>query len=322
MQLCVDSLADATKKESYRKHLKDISVRFGDISDELYVFYHANTDGRCFMTARCVEPYKDRFVDGFDFTCFRGLLSDGKALTDDLIRFYLRGLSEEEYKECLSSVTTLFSYIKASEYTGEEKSKLYEFFVDPEPYIQALRDELTEKETRLSAYYKENYQIILDAHNDTTFDALCERVKEIRDLSFLRDSDQVLYTSFCLLNKYCMYMLFATYGVTYVLGYDYASVINAVIRRRRSNCSFDEKCSALGEKSRFRILQLLTEQNELTRKEIERAFDLSSTSAYHHLTMLTKVGAIKVRNIRKTIYYSLNKEFFDAMIEQLIEFAK
>ena len=249
-QLCVDSLPDAAKRESYKKHLNDILSRFGAISDELYVFYHANANGNCFMMADYIEPYKDRFTSDFDFKYFEGLLSDTDVLVGDLIRFYLHELSEEEYEECRSSVTTLFSRIKASDHTDEEKSKLYEFFIDPEPYIMALRHELTEKEIHLSAYYKENYQLIIDAHNDTTFDSLSDRVKDITDLSFLSTGDQVLFTSFCLLNKYCMYMFFVPDGVVYMLGYDYGSVISAVAKHR-CGCPLDDMCAALGDKSRI-----------------------------------------------------------------------
>ena len=315
-QLCVDSLPDAAKRESYKKHLNDILSRFGDIPDELYVFYHANTNGRCFMTTAYISACKDRFATDFDFKYFKSLFSDVDSLTRKLISFYLHDLSDEELEECHSSATTFFSYIKASGYSDEEKSKLYEFFIDPEPYIQTLMSELTEKEIRLSAYYKDNYQLIIDVHNDTTFDSLCENVKDVKDLSFLRSEDQLLYVSFCLLNKHCMYMFFIPDGAMYMLGYDYGSIISALKKHRLSH-PLDEMCVALGDRSRMQILRMLAEHKELSRKDFERTLDLSGTTAYHHLTLLTGVGAVKVRNKGKTIYYSLNKEFCNTLTEQL-----
>lgn len=319
-QLCIDSLADSAKREPYKKYLKEMVNRFGDISEELYVFYHANKNGRCFMTTNYMDPYKELFATDFDFRFLMSLLSDGESVRRDLIRFYLHGLSDEEFEECLTSTATLFSYIKKSEYTDEVKSKLYEFFISPEPYVSALKSELTEKEIRLSAYYKDNYQTILDVHNNTTFEALCEKVKDIENSRFLKNYDQCLYTSFCLINKYQMQLFFVSDGAVYILGFDYESIIEAIVLSKNT-CPIEDMCSALGEGSRVRIIEMLLREKELTCKEIERAFSFSGSTTYHHITLLTKVGALKFRNVGKLIYYSINRDFFDQMREQLILFS-
>ena len=122
-QLCVDSLADETKKEAYKKYLKETLQHFSDISDELYVFYHAIKNGRCFITTYYINPYKDHFSTDFNFKYFKNLLSDTDGMIRNLIQFYLYDLSQESLEECFSSTEKLFAYIKASEYSGEEKSK-------------------------------------------------------------------------------------------------------------------------------------------------------------------------------------------------------
>ncbi len=319
-QLCVDSLADEAKKEAYKKYLKETLKYFGDISDDLYVFYHAIKNGRCFITTFYMNPYKDRFSTDFDFKYFKNLLSDTDGMIRNLIQFYLYDLSQESLEECFSSIEKLFAYIKASKYSGEEKSKLYEFFINPSPYFQTLQYELIEKEILLSAYYKENYETILEAHNNTTFEILCENVKDIRDLSFLREEEQSLYTSFCLLNKYYMNLFFLTDGAIYLLGVDYASIISALVKTQKKQ-PLEELCGALGETSRMQILNLLLERKEVTCKDLEKFFNFSGSTAYHHISLLTKAGAVKVRNEGKTIYYSLNRRYFDTMISQLKSFS-
>ena len=314
-QLCVDSLADETKKEAYKKYLKETLQHFGDISDDLYVFYHAIKNGRCFITTYYINPYKDHFSTDFNFKYFKNLLSDTDGMLRNLIRFYLYDLSEEALQECLSSTEKLFSYIKASEYTSEEKSKLYEFFINPTPYFQMLQYELIEKEFLLSAYYKENYEIILEAHNETTFEVLCENIKDIHNLSFLRDADSV-YTSFCLLNKYFIKLFFVSEGVVYLLGCDYVSIISALVKTEKKQ-PLEVICSALSETSRVQILNLLLERKEVTCKDLEKHFNFSGSTAYHHISLLTKAGAVKVRNEGKTIYYSIDRKYFNMLIEQL-----
>ena len=242
-QLCVDRLEDETKKVAYEKYLKETLQRFGDISDDLYIFYHAIKNGQCFITSYYLNPYKEHFSTDFNFKFFRNLLSNMEGLVRNVISFYLCDLSDAEWDECVLSAEKLFSHIKASKYSGEEKSKLYEFFINPTPYIQALQYELIEKERILSDYYKDKYEIILEAHNSTTVETLIETIKDIRDLSFLKDEEQILYTSFCLLNKYLMKVSFISEGAIYLLGYDYLSIINKIVENQNQG-TLDVRCNA------------------------------------------------------------------------------
>ncbi len=320
MQLCIDSLDDDGNRESYAAYLKEMLSDFGDISDDLYIFYHAIGNGRCFITTYYLDPYKEIFTKNFDFKYFKSLLCDTGELVQNMIRFYFQGLSEEELNECFTSSSKLFSCIKESGYSGDEKSKLYEFFIDPAPYLQVLQGELVEKEILLSAYYKENYEKILEAHNNLTFETLCDRVKELDDLSFLKGTGQILYTSFCLLYKYFMKLSFVGDGAVYLLGYDYICAIETLIELKTAY-PLEVMCSALGETSRIQIMRFLLERGEIICKDLEKAFDFSGSTAYHHLSILLKSGALKVRNEGKTIYYSVNRKHFDMLIEQLKEFS-
>lgn len=319
-QLCVDVLQDETKKDAYKEHLKETLKCFGDISDDLYVFYHAIRNDHCFITTFYLNPYKDHFTSDFDFKYFKDLLSDTEGLVKNLIRFYLYDLSEEALEECFSSTEKLFSYIKASKYSSEEKSKLYEFFINPAPYFQTLQYELIEKEILLSDYYKENYDKIIQAYNNTTFDMLCKPASGEKDLSFLNEDGQALYTSYCLLNKFFMKFLFVTDGMVYLLGHDYVAIVSAVLKDKKMQ-PLEDLCGALGERSRVQILRLLLERKEATCKDLEKFFNFSGSTAYHHVTLLTKIGAVKVRTEGKTIYYSLNRKYFDMMRTELKAFS-
>lgn len=319
-QLCVDNLPDETKKEAYEKYLKETLQHFGEISDDLYVFYHAIKNGRCFITTYYMKTHKDQLTVNFDFKHFKSLLSDADQLIQNVIRFYLYELSAEELEECFTSTAKLFSYIKKTTYSSEEKSKLYEFFINPTPYLQTLQGELIEKEMLLSSYYKDHYETILEAHNQTTFETLMETVKDVSDLSFLKDDEQTFYTSFCLLHKYYINLCFTKHDVLYLLGYDYASIINVITKNKKTH-RLEDLCGALSETSRIQILKLLLERSEVTCKDLEKVFNFSGSTAYHHISLLTKIGAVKIRNEGKTIYYSLNRNYFDTMRAQLKAFS-
>lgn len=310
-QACLEAIPDEFKRDAYAKYLNEMQQRFGDISEDLYIFYHALGNGRCFITTYYLDPYKKQFVTGFDFKKFKELISDTPQLMQNIIRFYLHDLPKEKLEECITSNAKLFSQIKESNYSGDEKSKLYEFFLNPSPYLQTLQYELIEKEILLSAYYKEKYEVILEAHNNTTFETICDDVKSIRDLSYLKDTNHILYTSYCLLNKYLLNASFADNGAIYLLGYDYRSILNAISQAQKH--PIYEMCNALSDENRLRMLDLICEQGEVTCKDLEKKLEISGSTTYHHITLLTRAGAVKIRNEGKTIYYSINKKYFDTI---------
>ena len=117
-----------------------------------------------------------------------------------------------------------------------------------------------------------------------------------------------------------MKLSFVREGVVYLLGVDYTSIISALVKTQKKQ-PLEELCGALGETSRMQILNLLLERKEVTCKDLEKFFNFSGSTAYHHISLLTKAGAVKVRNEGKTIYYSLNRRYFDAMISQLKSFS-
>ena len=85
--------------------------------------------------------------------------------------------------------------------------------------------------------------------------------------------------------------------------------------------NLEDMCNTLSETSRMQILKLLLQRKELTCKDLEKIFNFSGSTAYHHITLLSKSGAVKIRTEGKTIYYSLNRIYFDMMIEQLKSFS-
>ncbi len=319
-KLCISTLDNNEKQAETIKYFNDLLDQFSDIPEDLFVFFHAPENGRCFITTYYFNPYKELFTTTFDFKFFQKELSDRERLIRNLLRFYFCDFSEEKLEQCINSKLELFSCIKNSKYSGDEKSKLYEFFIDPEPYIQMLQYELMAKELMLSQYYEKNYQKILEVYNQTTFEMLSEQINGLKDLSFIKENNQKLYTSFCLLRKFCINFFGIQDGVLYLLGYDYLSILDFV-KGNNKNPNLQEFGNALCEESRVKILQLLLEREEVTCKDLEKIFSFSGSTAYHHITMMTKIGLVKTRNEGKTILYSLNRKYFDAIIDVLSKFS-
>ncbi len=69
---------------------------------------------------------------------------------------------------------------------------------------------------------------------------------------------------------------------------------------------------ALGEENRLRIIKLLCRE-EMCVCELLEKMDLSQSAVSHHIRILKQAGLIKDRRQGKWIFYSLNREAFQAL---------
>ncbi|WP_249313582.1 ArsR/SmtB family transcription factor [Congzhengia minquanensis] len=315
------NMLENSGKQADVKFFNDILEKFSDIPDDLYVFFHAIENGRCFFATQYFNPYKEQFTTTYNFKLIQKELTDSDQLLRALIRFYFYEISDEKIDACMNSTLELFSLIKTSHYSTEVKSKLYEFFIHPEPYVRTLHFELIAKEFMLSQYYEKNYQKILDVYNQTTFEILSKKLKGLDDLKFIKKNNQEsLYVSYCLINKFSLNFFGVREGVVYLLGYDYLSILDFV--KNKTDLSLLDFGNALCEESRVKILELLLEREEVTCKDLEKIFSFSGSTAYHHITMLTRIGLVKTRNEGKTILYGLNRKYFSAIIGVLSRYSE
>lgn len=319
-KLCINNLDSNDKKLSENiKFFNDLLDQFPEISEDLYVFFHAVENGRCLITTQYFNPHKEQFSTTYNFKFLQKELSDKDKIIRNVVRFYFYDLTDEQVDDCINSSSVLFSCIKNSNYGAEIKSKLYEFFHDTEHHIQTLYYELMTKEFMLSQYYEKNYQKILDVYDQTTFETLSDYMKGLMDLSYIKKNNKTLFVSFCLLLKFSIDFFGIDEGAVFLLGCDYQSVID--FAKNRKDLSLLDFGNAFCEESRVKILELLLERSEVTCKDLEKIFSFSGSTAYHHITMMTKIGVVKTRNEGKTILYSLNRKYFDAIIDVLSKYS-
>lgn len=321
MKLYLKNLLITDKKEETAKYFDDLSKQFGDVSDDLYVFYHAISNQRCFMSTHYLKPYKKNFTTTFDFKFLINELSDEGELIRRLIGFYFHDLSKIEIEGCIGSKEKLFAHIKKSDYSAEEKNALYEFFINPSPYIRQLRNELIDMEAKLSEYYRNHYEQILNAHNHVTFETICDRMYGLKDLTFLMENDQTLYISYSLINKYYIEEFTMSDGILYMLGNDYTTVLQPAIERKRTS-DFETFGNALGDASRVKIFDYILKNHEVTCKDLEKAFDFSGSTSYHHLTLMTKARILVTRTEGKAVYYMINYKLMETMGKIFIDISK
>ena len=318
-QLYIDALPNDNKKEENVKFFKEILSRFTHIPNDLYIFFHALDSGRAFLPTFYFNPYKNQFATTYNFKYLQKEISDQHKLIYNLIKFYFYELDDDEIEKCVSS-NRIFSHIKSSEYSDEEKTKLYEFFFDPSSYIQTLQCELISKDFLLSEYYKDNYQKIIEVFNKTTYELLCDQMSGMKDIAFI-ENESNLYVSYCILNRFCINHFPMEEGFMSLLGYQYVNILAFVKNQNKEPdlCGFG---MALCEESRIKILNFLLEREEVTCKDLEKEFSFSGSTAYHHINIMTKSGLVKTRNEGKTILYSINIKYINNIIDVLNKFLK
>ena len=319
LQLYIDGLPNDDRKQENIRYFEDVLSRFGDIPNDLYIFFHALKSDRSFIPTFYFNSYKNQFATVYNFKYLQRELSDQNVLIHNLIKFYFPNFDDETVDQCATSLNKICSHIKSSNYSNEEKTKLYEFFLDPTSHIQALQYELMLKNFMLSEYYKDNYQKIIDIYNQTTCELLRDQMEGIKDLSFLEGECNV-YVSYCLLNKFCINRFPMQNGFLSLLGYQYVKMLDFVkdLGKAPDLCSFG---TALCEESRVKILKFLLARKEVTCKDLEKEFSFSGSTAYHHIHIMTKSGLIKTRNEGKTILYSINTKYVDNIIGILKNFS-
>lgn len=301
-------------KESYEALMN----RFKPTSDDLYVFFHAIKNERSFFCKYFHHIKSHHFTTDYNFDYMLSLVSNRTYVIKNLIEFYFYDLPREEIEKCVNDPVAIMKVIKASEYSPLDKSKLYEFFMDPDGAIETLKNELIEMESRLSVYYAEHYEDAVERFLSEKGDAFQE-ILEHWDVDEKADDD--LYAFVAIVNR-GLICIYAPQGTKVLgLGIDYAESWET-LKDQKPVATAEDLGTALGDKSRVKMLDMLLERGEMTCKELELHFHFSASTAYHHLTTMMRCGVLKSRFCGKLVYYSVNRPYFTEAIKMLGKYAE
>lgn len=307
--------------EEEMRYFSETLKLFEPISEELYVFFKLMSSKRCFFTVNYFHNYSKAFTTDYNLDFLQKELGDHTSVIKNVIKHYFDELDENAVEECMRSNKYLFGLIRKSEYDDKCKTKLYEFFIDPEPYIRSLQYELMAKDLQLSSYYERNYAKILAVYNELT----CESLKE--SFAFLGHNmdDKMnrgnICLSFCLLNKNLVQFRYLSDATLYLLGFDYLSSIES-LRKKRIDLIPEQFGAALSDANRVKMLDVILQKGECTCKELEAALGIPASTAYHHVSTLERCGVIKARLAKKSMFYSIDRKYFSAIVEYFKKFSE
>jgi len=305
------------RKDDFLEFLKsEVRPYFGDIPDDLYIFFHSLEHGRCFVSSKY---FKAASLKDINFENFCASLSDKETLVRNIIKFYFHTLDEETVETLAASKEKIFPFIKKSAYSAEEKAKLYEFFLDPDHYVELFFKQLKEKEKLLAKYYADNSAAVTELFDNTTLEAFAEQTKELYTEDFCKAENTKYYFSVCILNKNLVLYMGKDNDIFFIVGSEYKESIESIKLGKKPDLK-GFGC-VLAEESRVKILAYMLKNGEATCKDLEKNFSFSGTTAYHHVTMMARVGIVKSHVVKKTVYYSINKNYVDKVLKVLLDYS-
>lgn len=266
------------------------------------------------------EYKKKRIHDEGMLDAMLDVLKHYDWIINGVMKFYFKDIPQEMIQECRTSMKSLNKLIVESEYSSEIKSALYSFFIDPIPVIQKLSSELVEKELLLKARYEECLNKIEALQNRLSFDKLAVDMKNEKMSLDLEQFDEVYVSVSSIVRQEFYYVQYENV-ITLIIGLDYEEFsewwfsFGAPIR-------LDWVGTALSEKNRIDILNLMLQKQEITQREIEKELGMTPANSYYHMGLLIKANMINRRHQGRTILYSINKECIEEVIRQLSKYVK
>ncbi len=293
-------------------YLNRVYMEHESIPEELLPFFYIKDGAKCFMTVNYFDPFEPLFTTTFSLASIQDALRDYDEVVSRLLRFYFRGTDEKTLDGNKTSITDISRLIKESGYSDRVKSSLYGFFIDPIPTIQKLSYELMAKDVLLSQQYEKNFRKLSDLQQQFDIDEIVENLKKCDGSRCNLDSFDTVHATFCLVNKSCIKEYVSKNQFLFMLGIDYSVTFDFLISQS-SAPELDTFGNALAEKNRVEILELIRRKGEITIRDIEQELGFTGTNAYYHLSLMIKANMVNTRNQGRTVLYSINKRYFDAV---------
>ncbi len=309
-EYCLKNYVNPRKGETDVEYYKTLCDEFSPMSDELILFFNLMDDKKNFMSTYLFEPYCEKLSsDEFNMAFIYDAINDYEYITENLIKYYFRDVDDKTLENCRNSASALNKLIKNSNYNSDVKSALYSFFIEPEPVIRKLCDELKEKEAQLKQKYSKLNKKIAKVQEKFDFNELSIGLKSAKMHQGNLTCFENVSISFCMFNKNVIKTRYGDKIAIVILGLEYIDTIDYLLIQQETP-ELDVFGNVLSEINRVYILNLILSKGEVTIKEIEQKFGLTGTNSYYHITLMIKAGMLKTRNQGRTILYSINKNYF------------
>lgn len=283
-----------------------------EIDDKLNIFFCIGE--KCsFMEEKFLDAHK---YDYYHESCFTDICERIKSadLFTEVLRFYTKN-KRISAKEVLTA-DYLYEILIKSDVPDRIGLQLMHFNFNRCAYKEILLKELTEK-----------YELVKSYHNKKrkTIEKICEAVSDrsvrtrlFKAVSFNPPEDEAVCFSVSLLHEKLLTVLNGKN--TYLLIGCGAPWFLDEVNSSIYGVNIDAISKALSENTRIELLNFIKSKGEITTTEIANTFSKGLTATYYHLNILSEAQALKYRNEGRTVYYSINSDFFNRYADLIRRF--
>lgn len=289
------------------------------IPEELSVFFHTRGNSKCFFTTFYFHNRIDQILCDSGVKPIQNLLKDHDEVIRNVAEYYLDIDTTDLSPEDPQFFRTVGKMIRNSDYSIELKKQLYEFFLDPIPAIQTLSTELVKKEALLTKIHNENEGIVSRTQNNIDLDNLENKILNTKEKKIeLSTFNEIIITT-CVVQKNIICVYTSNGKALLLLGIDYEDY-SAYMNTKDRLPELAQLGIALSEENRIQILEFIHKKGEASVQDIRNELNMSHTNTYYHITLLLKSNLLSLKNRGRTLYYSINHQYFDDICTMLSKF--
>lgn len=297
----LESFLNPKKRAADMRYFHDCLAKFEAPAEELCPFFEV-VDHRSFAFTK-IYDHMCRTQD-FSLGAVKAYLPDEQAMLRKVYAFFL----PEDAPFDTDDLKAIKGCVAALDVSPLVKFHLLAMVIDPLTYYEALFVSLEKRIAECEAYYKANRAQLEAAKKTVKLADVTEFLSKCYGVE-PQDVPRDMAYSVMLIGKNAVrYVAGDTPFI--VLGFDYPARM-AMLIGEAIQPDIVKIGKALSEEKRVTILQLLLAEHEITAQQLLRRLELSMTATHYHLEMLMQAGMLLARNEGRTIYYSLNREFFD-----------
>lgn len=297
----------------------EILNKFPPFPEELKPFFYFKGSGVCLMSELYFQPNVQMLFNGHGMDFLYNEINNASNMRHNLVNFYIDpNISIEESGNY--SVYELSKFLLKQDLPDDVKQMVMLSLMDIKVSCNKIIEIFMMVERVLEEYYREHYDMVVNLCNTVNKDMI-ENSFKIAENSEYKFDEIELEVSACLININLFRFSFMNSKTAVIIG-----VNGEEFMKYLGNDSKDIDISLFGkilsDSSRIKVLQMLASEGELFTGEIAQELGTALPSAYYHLEMMMDAKMLYSRNKGRAVYYSINRDYFTAVLAEIMKLIK